>query len=289
MSQASPIIVFGEVLYDCFSDGRRVLGGAPFNVAWSLGGFGCTPLFISAVGDDADGAEIRKRMKLWGLSTRGLQIDSEHATGVVEVTIQDDEPSYDICAPRAWDTIQDEGYIATEFIYHGLLALRSETNRRTLEGLVERSAGKRFFDINLRPPYVSMNVLKKWIQGVNWLKLNIHELEELLGVEGINFSECAPYLDHLRETYSVENVLVTGGDQGAIIRGLAGYACCTPALVPKQMIDTVGAGDAFSACAIRGILSGMPVVEIVKQACLFASRVCAIQGATSMDQDFYRI
>ncbi len=74
-SQQRPII-FGEVLYDTFPDDAAVLGGAPFNVAWHLQGFGLQPLFISRVGTDELGAQVIADMQAWGMDLRGVQRDS---------------------------------------------------------------------------------------------------------------------------------------------------------------------------------------------------------------------
>ena len=74
-------VVFGEVLFDCFPDGKTVLGGAPFNVAWHLQGLGLQPLFVSAVGNDAQGEEVRRTMQSWGMATTGLQTRAAFPTG----------------------------------------------------------------------------------------------------------------------------------------------------------------------------------------------------------------
>jgi fructokinase len=188
------VVVFGEVLYDCFPGGRRVLGGAPFNVAWGLAGLGYEPLFISSVGDDDGGVNIRSKMMEWGMSTQGLQTSSEYATGEVYITINDDEPTYEICGPRAWDAIDDVGHVSEALIYHGLLALRNKHSLRSLKSLIRRSSAKRFFDINLRPPHYSLEVLRDWVVGADWLKLNIDELSVVLGVEAISFEESEAYV-----------------------------------------------------------------------------------------------
>lgn len=287
-TQPAPLLVFGEVLFDCFPDGHRVLGGAPFNVAWGLKGLGRDVTFISAVGEDADGREIRNRMKAWGMDTQALQADAAHPTGEVRITLENDEPSYEIRAPRAWDFIEDEGYEATGLIYHGLLALRSETSRGAFERIASRSKAPRFFDVNLRPPYDSMDILKRWMRGVDWLKLNIDELAEILNEGVIDFAASEKYIERLRDEFRVGNVLLTGGAQGALIQGAYGEAVCAPAPTPAKIVDTVGAGDAFSVAAIHGILSGMSVELILEQASLFAARVCAMPGATCRDLDFYR-
>lgn len=287
-SISTPVVVFGEVLFDCFPDGKRVLGGAPFNVAWGLRGFGQSPVFLSAVGDDADGRAIRQAMKGWGTSIDGLQSDGDHATGVVEVSIEGDEPSYDICEDRAWDFIEDEGWLATDMIYHGLLALRSERSRATFEALVERSSAQRFFDINLRPPYDSMPLIKKWIRGVDWLKLNIDELGSLLGDDSVVFEDSVTPVEVLRAEYGVRNVLLTGGSRGARIIGEVGQVACIPAPTPEPFVDTVGAGDSFSAYVLHGLLAGTPVEQIVQKASHFAAKVCGMQGATTNDKTFYQ-
>jgi fructokinase len=281
------LAVYGEVLYDCFSDGRRVLGGAPFNVAWGLKGFGHDPLFISSVGDDADGECVRDKMSAWEMSTAGLQTNTDHATGEVFVTIEDDEPSYEICEPRAWDFIEDSGVVGEQIIYHGLLALRNVRSRESLEALLKRSSAKRFFDVNLRPPYFSVETLRKGIRGAHWLKLNVDELAIVLGDDSVTFAKSQSAVARVIGEYEVENVLLTGGSQGALIHGSFGHAECMPAPSPKQLADTVGAGDSFSAFTIHGILTGLPVEQIVEQASRFAAKVCGMQGATTDEKDFY--
>lgn len=288
LSKPEELIVFGEVLFDCFPDQRRVLGGAPFNVAWALQGFGHHPRLVSAVGADSDGEAIRRRMQAWGLSDAGLQTNRDHTTGEVRVTFERDEPNYEICAPRAWDSIEDRGDAADGLIYHGLLALRGEQSRRTFEAIRERSSAKRFFDVNLRPPHYSIDGLRKWVRNADWLKLNLDELKIVLGVETADFENAEPLVERLRDEFQVSNVLLTGGKAGALISGAYGHGKCMPAPEPVRMEDTVGAGDSFASVTIHGILSGMSAEAIVNKASQFAAKVCAMQGATSDDRKFYQ-
>jgi fructokinase len=283
-----PVIVFGEVLYDRFPDGVEVLGGAPFNVAWGLTGLGCVSRFVSAVGEDPYGQNIRKKMCAWGMDLSGLAVSPEYATGLVEVTIQENEPSYRILENRAWDHISDEGFSANRFIYHGSLALRSERNRTSLEAIVQRSSGKRFFDVNLRPPFLDLERVKKWIHGAEWLKLNIDELKIVLGTETLPLQRAEKDVIKLCKDYGVKNVLLTAGAQGAAIISRSHSSWCRPAPKPDPFVDTVGAGDAFSAYTLNGILRGMEVDSIVKEASRFAAKVCGIQGATTEVAAFYR-
>lgn len=80
------ICLFGEVLFDHFPDGKQVLGGAPFNVAWHLQALGQAPLFISRVGTDPEGEQIRRSMDDWGMDLGGLQTDPALPTGRVSVS-----------------------------------------------------------------------------------------------------------------------------------------------------------------------------------------------------------
>ena len=102
----TPLCIFGEVLFDHFPDGKRVLGGAPFNVAWHLQAFGRAPRFISRVGADAEGRSVLNAMRDWGMDTQSVQVDERLPTGRVSVAIVDNEPAYDIVADCAYDTIK---------------------------------------------------------------------------------------------------------------------------------------------------------------------------------------
>lgn len=284
-----PVLVFGETLFDVFPDGRRVLGGAPFNVAWGLKGFGQDPLLVSAVGADADGRQVREKMAAWGLRREGVQTDPEHPTGDVRVEFRAGEPRYDICRPRVWDFVRDEGFGAARVLCHGLLALRNETSRETFAAIQARSARAiRFFDVNLRPPYDAPDLARKWMQGADWLKLNLDELKTLLGEKTLSFAGCEAHLDRLRAAYGVRNLLLTAGAEGLRIHGEYGHAVCSPAPPPARSADTVGAGDSISAVAIDGLLRGRSAPDIAAAAGRFASKICGLHGAVTEDKEFYR-
>lgn len=282
-------LIFGEVLFDCFPDGKRILGGAPFNVAWGLQGFGCDPYFCSAVGDDADGNAIKQMMADWDMCSDGLQTSSTYATGKVDVQFKEGEPQYEICEDRAWDNILMTEVPDVELIYHGSLVLRNQTSADTFEALVDSSKAKRFFDVNLREPYYTKTLLSKWLKGADWVKLNLDELAYVVGEASLQFCDAEAHVDILRERFSIANVLLTAGEQGALIKGSYGYAKQSPAVSPKDFVDTVGAGDSFTAVTIAGILKNSPVDKLMQQASAFAAKVCGLRGATTMEREFYQI
>jgi len=280
-------VVFGEVLYDCFEDGRKRLGGAPFNVAWGLAAFGADPLFVSAVGQDEDGDSIMDRMQEWDLSEAGLQESPHYETGRVEVAIEDGEPRYEVPSPRAWDFIEDEGFFADRLLYHGSLALRGEFSAKTLAAIRERSRGARFYDVNLRPPHTPLPLVREWLEGADWAKLNLDELAEVSGRKDLGFDHAEAAIDEVRDRYGVGTVLLTAGTEGARIRGGFGEASLAPAPEVERFVDSVGAGDAFTAVTLFGILNGWDAAEIVGRASEFAAKVCGLSGATTTDRDFY--
>jgi fructokinase len=176
----SGLCIFGEVLFDHFPDGKRVLGGAPFNVAWHLQAFGEEPYFISRVGIDREAEEVRTAMRAWGMDVSGLQTDTLHTTGQVRVSIQQDEPSYDIVAPAAYDAIAADSHgDKCKLLYHGSLALRNVSSRDAMQQLKACSPQTVFVDVNLRAPWWEASQVLEMVRSAQWVKLNSEELAVL--------------------------------------------------------------------------------------------------------------
>ncbi|PHQ34926.1 carbohydrate kinase family protein [Rhodopirellula bahusiensis] len=318
--QAGVAVIVGEVLWDCFPD-RQVLGGAPLNVAWNLAGFGLQPLFVSAVGDDDLGKEILRRMREWGLSTDAVAVLPGVPTGTVAVTLEDGEPQYEIVSGVAYDQIpvpnqsvlesiknrirnaSEQGF--PSLLYHGTLAYRSPHNRKTIHELRDYFAGDDstkldvFFDINVRKPHYDVAWLDDLMPGAGLVKLNEDEMSDLASRElaSVDDRRAAAH-ELLAKSDNLKCLLVTLGADGAECY-LSDSAQANdsgdskPIIVvapePDPLIDPVGAGDAFASVAIAGHLRKLPVEPTLKSAALFASRVCGLPGATSDDNEFYRI
>jgi fructokinase len=286
MSQQSALAIFGEVLFDCFPDGERKLGGAPFNVAWHLQAFGDHPVFISRVGNDESGQQIRNAMENWQLSTEGLQTDNEHRTGEVQVSLQGSEPSYDIRADRAYDFIQTAelpGLRNDAIVYHGSLALRNSVSKDAFEFLTRPKSVSVFMDVNLRTPWWNKEDIYKCLERAKWCKLNHLELNEL----GFNSADLQQDMTRMQTHFQLEQLIVTRGEEGGIVRCNDGTFYEQKRVVAEQLVDTVGAGDAFSAMYIHGLLAGWPVQKILLNAQHFASKVIGLRGAVSEDPAFY--
>lgn len=280
-------VIFGEVLFDCFEE-RSVLGGAPFNVAWNLKGLGRNPLFIGAVGEDALGRQVQQTLSAWGMRHEGLQVDPDHPTGQVQVILSGGEPRYEILPDQAYDHVDVaaalDGLPQGGILYHGSLALREASARRGLEHLRDHMAAQVFMDVNLRAPWWEREVVHDLMARATWVKLNQDELSALA-------PEPADDLEvQARMTlacFDLEAIIVTRASEGAMVLTREGAVHAMHAPAVEGLKDTVGAGDAFSAVTLLGLLEVWPWEVILHRAAGFAARVCTLHGATTEDAGFY--
>ena len=280
-------VIFGEVLFDRFPDGSVVLGGAPFNVAWHLQAFGKSPLFISRVGNDALGRMIRDTMHAWQMDTSGLQLDSTHPTGSVDVRIEDGEPGYDIVDNQAYDFIDAASMPPLPehaLLYHGSLAVRNAGSREALQQLQQGRDLRRLVDVNLRPPWWQLETVRSFMQDAGWIKLNEAELALL-----VPQADTLPgQMQQLQDYSGAELLIVTRGAAGAVVLASDGKEFGVTPQRHSEVIDTVGAGDAFTSVVILGLLRGWKVPQMLEHAQAFASAITGIRGATPEDPGFYK-
>ena len=287
MYKRSSPVIYGEVLYDCFPDGNVVLGGAPFNVAWHCQAFGLNPIFISRVGSDQKGEQIKQAMHAWGMTTEGLQLDDIHPTGIVDVKFNNAEPAYDIVKDSAWDFIDHESLPKLDedtVLYHGSLVLRNDISANTLSYLKEMTRAPVFVDINLRAPWWDIGVINKIISDCRWLKLNEEELGLIMS-EGVVIEEKMKKLLSLK---ALDMLIVTQGEKGVLVADSNGdFHSFSPELT-ADVVDTVGAGDSFSSVLLLGQYRNWPLQTTLLRAQQFASAVVGVQGATINDKEFYK-
>lgn len=286
MMSNPPIHVFGEVLLDCFPDGRRVLGGAPFNVAWNLQAFGLAPQFISRIGDDPDGKEILALMTDWGMNRDALQIDKTYPTGLVQVEIRDREPHYDIVNNSAYDFIDENllPKIKTDgILYHGSLGIRNPISLKALQTFKANHQGKIFVDVNLRDPWWQKETLFPLLNDANWVKINEHELA-ILHPEA---SDMESAIAGFCQKFDLDMVIVTLGEKGAIAwdKQQFTHAKLTANI---KVVDTVGAGDAFASVFLLGLSKQWAIAKTLERAQIFAGEIVMRRGATTSDRDFYQ-
>ncbi len=277
-------LIFGEVLFDIFPDGQSVLGGAPFNVAWNLQALGLRPLFVSAVGDDEKADQVKATMSSAGMDTDGLQVVADRPTGRVTVSLHDGQPEYIIEADQAYDAIScgfcSDLQDSFSLMYHGSLICRSKQSRATLRKLIMETSVPRFVDVNIREPHFDSQWLHELLPGAAWVKMNDVELSQLTGIAVNEKPDVAAGVKVLKRSFGPATYIVTCGSRGAyaVTEDAVSYS---PSVPPREIVDTVGAGDAFAAAAIHGIMHQNSIQETLDSAVALASRICETAGATA--------
>lgn len=277
------VVGLGEVLWDLLPGGRR-LGGAPANFAYHAGVLGAAACVVSRVGDDADGRAILAELDKAALDRRYVQVDAGHPTGTVSVELSaDGKPTYVIHEGVAWDFLgfaPDLAELANraDAVCFGSLAQRSPVSRATIQQFLvaTRPDCLRIFDINLRQHYYDEPTLAAGLQMTNVLKLNDEELPvvaRLFGIEGGMDELLAAIL----RRFDLRMIALTRGGDGATLATANGIV--SQPSVPVQVVDTVGAGDAFTAALATGLLTGQEPATILQRASRLASYVCGVSGA----------
>lgn len=270
------IIAFGEVLWDII-EGIPNLGGAPLNFAAHARRCGMNAAIVSAIGRDELGVRTRDRIREERVADECL-FESDLPTGTVKVTLRNGLPSYDICAPVAWDRIEfPAGRIpppVPRAFYYGTLAARDAVSRATLHTLLGAyQESLTFYDVNLRQDYWSGTEVRDLARAATVLKLNDEEIEKLgFTVDGL-----------FRDFPRLKMVIVTKGPEGCEVSVRNEGTFQSPAYDAGPVVDTVGAGDAFSAAFVSALLSGRSPREAAEAGNRRGGWVAARAGAIPTD------
>lgn len=280
VSMNDEILCIGELLWDALPDGL-FLGGAPFNVACHLRAIGEEVAFVSRVGHDRLGNEALRRLRAYDMDTDLVQIDEELPTGFVRVGLDDaGEPDYEIVEPAAWDAIarsdslQSRADGAAALVF-GSLAQRAESSRWTIRALCETDL-LRVFDVNLRPPFVDRNIVEHSLRTAHVVKLNDDELDRLRSWFDLSVGPEAA-MSELATTFDCSAVCVTSGGEGA--RLWRDGTCWHHSGYAVEVADTVGAGDAFLAAFLSGLLDGRDEKTLLDLANRLGAYVASRAGA----------
>jgi len=295
------IVVFGEALIDDFGS-QQLVGGAPFNVARNLAGFGLRPLIITRIGRDANGKQVLAEFDRFGMSVDGLQIDQVMPTGRVLVERVDGQPGYTIVPNQAYDYIGSGQAVAAAsgvrhaVVYFGTLAQRGLVSRSAVRDVLLASDARRYLDLNLREGQVSERCVFESMKRADIVKVNEVELQALFGFYTHTRHDTA-HMDNLElrmacatllRTFELEGLIVTLGARGAVYFGADGTVVADyVSAAPQAVIDTVGAGDAFSAVFLYGQAQGWSVRQRLERGNAFAGAICGIAGAVPQDLAFY--
>jgi fructokinase len=277
----SSVFCFGEVLWDCLPRGL-FLGGAPLNVAAHLVRLGVPASMISAVGDDVLGDEALARIEGYGVDARYVARLKGIPTGSVGVKLDaDGNAKYDIRRNVAWDHIPLAGGLAKSLegasaLVFGTLAMRSPDNLRVLDALMDVDWPMRVYDVNMRAPFYSLEEVLALSRFADLVKCNEDEAREICGA-GPNVLPDA-LARRLGDVTNAGRVCVTLGAKGAVYMGPFGLQ---RAISPKvKTVDSVGAGDAFLAAMVAGIVQGREDhQDFLMGCCRMGAYVASCEGA----------
>jgi fructokinase len=281
------IVGIGEVLWDMLPQGRQ-LGGAPANFAYHAAALGAEGCVVSRVGDDELGREILARLDALGVNREHVGIDPIHPTGRVDVRVDaTGVPDYIIHEDAAWDYICAQSDLATlaaraAAVCYGTLALRAPVSRSTLLGFVESvpPACLRVCDVNLRQSYFRMAWVSALLVHSDLLKLNDAELPVVAEMFGIASADPRAAALELIDRFHLRLVALTRGPRGSLLVASDGRTSDHPGAPAGTVVDTVGAGDAFTAALVTGLLAGRDLDRINHDANRLAAYVCTQRGAT---------
>lgn len=285
MSAGYKVVGIGELLWDMLPSGKQ-LGGAPSNFAYMASVLGDEGIVASRIGDDSLGQETLHKMKSVGLATEFLQRDPEHPTGTAVVQVDTDgRPKFTITLAVAWDFLEltsDWRSLATEadVICFGTLAQRNPQSRDTIRQFLgaARRSSLRIFDVNLRQNFFSAELLRDSFHKAQLVKLSHEELPEVMKLLGLDFVNEEGAARQLLEVYELKLVCVTRGGNGSLL--VTPSANSSHKGFPVKVADTVGAGDAFTACLAHHFLRGVDLDQTNESANRFASWVASQPGAT---------
>jgi fructokinase len=290
------ILGIGELLWDLLPEGPR-LGGAPANFAVMAGRLGNHAAILSRIGRDELGRNAVERLDPLPADTSFLEVDPAHETGRVTVAFEGGQPHYTIHQPAAWDFMELTGEWVqlaerANALCFGSLAQRSHESRQTIQTLVAQSSSScvRVFDVNLRTPFISSEVIQESLELATVTKMNDAELPQVLALLGLRAlpglsaqGEPAPgplrraATRLLAEFPSLQMVAVTRGAHGSLLVTRDEWHE-HPGL-PVQVADTIGSGDAFTAALVHYMLRGASLARLNEAGNRWGAWVASQSGA----------
>ena len=270
---------FGEILWDII-EGEAHIGGAPFNLAAHLVKMGAQAYMISSLGADDLGRRAVDSVAKLGINPAYITVQREHPTGTVDVFLDEHgHPDYTIHEGTAWDNLditedafRSIGALSWDVFCFGTLAQRSDKNRAYLGMLLDGIRTRHiFYDMNLRQSYFRRDWIEHSLSHATIVKLNDDEairIADMLCGELIEKREdLYPFIKALASDYEIDVIVLTLGKDGAITykNGVYSESTCGDVAV----VDTVGAGDSFSAGFLFAFLSGVDVGA----AAIFAGKI----------------
>ncbi|MFL6213800.1 MAG: carbohydrate kinase family protein [Blastocatellia bacterium] len=279
------IVGIGELLWDRLLAGDQ-LGGAPANFAYHTSLLGNDARIFSRVGRDTPGEQATRRLRALGLTTDFIQQDETHATGTVVVQVDaSGQPDFVINEDVAWDYLEftpqwQTMAAAADAVCFGTLAQRSPASRLTIRRFLEatRTEALRIYDVNLRQSFYTREIIADSLHIASIAKINHSELAQLAAIFQLAGSSQTEIARRLLDEFSLELVCVTRGERGSVL--VSRTEAVEHAGFSVEVVDAVGAGDAFTAALAHHYLNRAPLAVISEAANRMGATVASHTGAT---------
>ncbi len=273
----------GEVLWDVLGD-TETLGGAPVNFAYHVGQLGTTALAISSIGDDVRGQRAISTLMEYRVATDHITVIDGAPTGYVQASVDSGGvATYVFPDEVAWDRIRIDSTTMElvsrlDAVCFGSLAQRSAHSRLTIQRFLKslHPGVLKVFDLNIRQGYYSTEIIRDSLEQADILKLNDEEIVLLARLEDLKGS-VDEQLRLLVERYRLSLAALTRGAHGSLL--VSSAAISDHPGYQTEVVDTIGAGDSFTAVTAVGMLKGYSLESINEHANRVAAHVCSYRGA----------
>jgi len=294
---SSRVCVFGEALLDGMPTGP-VPGGAPLNVAAHAAAFGLEPLLLTRLGVDDAGTALRACLSAAGVPAEGVQEDARRPTGRAVVSQREGAPRPEIPAGAAFDAI--DGAVAARaarawkpsVVAFGTLAQREPASRAALREVLSATKAVCLVDLNLRAPWYDGYVVRKALAAADVVKVSDEELAEIRRLLSLSVHDREALAVCVVRRFHLKALYVTRGAKGAFVAAwtegeVVSFGEASVSVPREVVVDTVGAGDAFTATVLLGLARGWSAAKSLRRGVDFAGAVTRIRGAVPADRDFY--
>lgn len=277
-------LALGEIIWDIFENGKT-LGGAPLNVAAHMASLQANSSIISKVGRDELGDKALEEIKNYNINIDFIK-RSSFSTGIANIYLENGIPSYSFNTPCAWDDIEvdDIDNIDVDVFCYGSLSQRMKGNEKLARLLLDKIKAKLyFFDVNIRKEFYDEEFILFSLQKCNIFKLNDEEVSLISNISGIEYIDENSFITKIANKYKIDTILVTKGKDG--IKAFNKGVFYIQKTEDVKVVDTVGAGDSFSAGFLRCFYESKDIEKSLKMGSLLADYVVSHKGAIPIYDD----
>lgn len=263
----------------------KVIAGAESNVAVGLAKLGYQVGWISKVGSDEFGACIMRELRAEGVDTSHVIVSDEGPTGIMfkQFSASHDSSVFYYRKGSAASTLKAEDidwdYLSQAQIVHcsGITPALSDSCRKTVQEIFRFAKHNQqliSFDPNIRRKLWSeeeaVETLKPLLAQADIALLGEDEGKLLLGT-----ADPQSIAEILLEQ-GTKYIGVKRGNKGSYVADEKGGYFIEP--YPVKVVDTIGAGDAFNAGFLAGLLEGLSVEECGKMGSITGSLAVSSYG-----------